>query len=333
MTGKGELAAAALDVSGVGALLRRKRPWRGVLIVNYHRIAPLEHPPINPDLWSATPAGFEAQVRFLSRHCEVIGPEELEPRLADRRPSVLITFDDGYRDCAQHALPVLRAHGVPATFFLTTGFIDRRATAWWDEIAWMVAHSPHRRLPADRWVGEELILEGAGHAPATRLVDRYKSLPWELRERFVEHLAIATGSGRRPLADQDGDWLTWQDARELASAGMTIGAHTATHPILASLPASLQHEEVGSSLDRLEQELGRRPSLFSYPVGRPESFDAGSRAAVRAHGIRLAFSNYGGMARASRWDQLDVPRTNIWLGMSSRWFRALTDAPPLFARW
>jgi peptidoglycan/xylan/chitin deacetylase (PgdA/CDA1 family) len=330
---RGELAAAALDRTGVGALLRRRRPWRGVLVVNYHRIAPVEHPPINKDLWSATPAGFDAQVRFLSRHCDVIGPEELGPRLGARRPSVLITFDDGYRDGAEHALPILRAHGASATFFLTTGFLDRRATAWWDEIAWMVAHSPQRGLPADRWLGDALVLDGDRDRPTSRLVARYKALPWEMRERFLEHLAVVTGSGRRPLADQDGDWLSWEDVRALASAGMAIGAHTVTHPILASLPARLQHDEVGSCLDRLEHELGRRPSLFSYPVGMRDSFDAASRAAVRDHGVRLAFSNYGGMARPSRWDPLDVPRTNVWRGMSSHWFRALTAAPPLFARW
>jgi peptidoglycan/xylan/chitin deacetylase (PgdA/CDA1 family) len=298
-----------------------------VLVLNYHRLAPVERPPISKDLWSATPAGFEAQVRFLSRHCDVIGAEELEPRLRARRPSVLITFDDGYRDCAEHALPVLRAHGVSATFFLTTGFLDRRATAWWDEIAWMVAHSPHRRL------GDELILEGDRDQPTARLVARYKSLPWETRDRFLDHLADVTGSGRRPRADQDGDWLTWEEVRELASAGMAIGAHTVTHPILASMPGRLQHEEVGGSLDRLEQELGRRPSLFSYPVGMRDAFDAASRAAVRDHGVRLAFSNYGGMARPSHWDPLDVPRTNVWRGMSSHRFRALTAASPLFARW
>jgi peptidoglycan/xylan/chitin deacetylase (PgdA/CDA1 family) len=333
VTGRGELAAWALELGHVDELLRRRRPWRGVLVVNYHRIAPLDDPPINRDLWSATPEAFEAQMRFLARHCEVIAPEELQPRLAARRPTVLVTFDDGYRDCAQYALPVLRAHGVPATFFLTTGFLDRRATAWWDEIAWMLAHSPHPRLPGDPWLGDGLVVAGA-RADATRhVVDRYTALPWEQREQFLDHLAEVTGSGRRPRADQDGDWLSWEDARALARAGMAIGGHTVNHPILASLPPRVQQEEVGASLDRLEQELGRRPSLFSYPVGRRDSFDAASRAALRDNGVQLGFSNYGGMVRPARWDPLDVPRTNVWRTMSLRRFRALTAASPLLARW
>ena len=334
MKGKTELAARTLDVSGIGTLLRTARLARGVLVLNYHRIAPDDRQLLDRGVWSATPDSFEAQVAFLAKRCRVIQPDQLERRLGSRGCSVLITFDDGYRDCAQYALPILRSYGVPATFFLTTGFLDRTATAWWDEIAWMVAKSSRPRLAADEWLAEEFELTGAGGVgAAARFTEQYKGLPWDAREPFLEHLAEVTGSGRRPLSDQHSDWITWDQARELVSAGMTIGAHTVTHPILAGLPPERQRDEVASSLSRLEEELGRRSWLFAYPVGTRSSFDAPARAAMRENGVHMAFSNYGGVARAANWDPLDVPRANIWNSMTPAHFRALATAPRPFARY
>src|ERR1700712_5414321 len=120
--GRRAMAAAALERSGLGALLRLAPAWRGLVVLNYHRIGSPGDSPLDRDLWNASIEDFDAQIGFLARNFDVIGPEDVTARPAGRQ--VLVTFDDGYRDNHTAALPVLRAHGATATFFLTTGFLD-----------------------------------------------------------------------------------------------------------------------------------------------------------------------------------------------------------------
>jgi peptidoglycan/xylan/chitin deacetylase (PgdA/CDA1 family) len=324
-----ERAARLVEGSGLGALLRRHPLWRGVLVLTYHRIVEDERQLLARALWSATPGGFREQIRFIAEHCEPIAVDALEDRVHARRPSVLITFDDGYRDNVEIALPILREHGVPAVFFVTTGFLDGTATAWWDEIAWIVAHATN-----NDWSGSASA--GAPSSvidPAQALIRRYQRLRASEQEPLLEWLAEATGSGRRPRDDGHRDWMSWDDARRLTDAGMTVGAHTVTHPVLASLSREAQRNEIVGSLARIEQELGHRPEVFSYPIGTRHSVDDRARAEAAASGTRLAFSNRGGMARPGAWDPFDVPRSNVRDTTTRPEFRAMSAVPRLLARW
>ena len=112
----------------------------GLVALSYHRIAEPGSPPLDRGLWSATPPQFASQLQLLQREFDVISAAELEQVLeAGRGRHVMITFDDGYRDNYEHAFPALRAAGLPATFFLSTGFLDDPKLTWWDEIAWMLS--------------------------------------------------------------------------------------------------------------------------------------------------------------------------------------------------
>jgi peptidoglycan/xylan/chitin deacetylase (PgdA/CDA1 family) len=328
MKGKAEMLDRFLEATGLGALLLRVPAWRGAIVLTYHRIAHSAREVLDPGVWSASPDDFDAQVRLLAQHFDVVRLEELGKRVRGRDRCLAITFDDGYRDNWEHALPILRAHAVPATFFLTTGFLDGTAAAWWDEIAWMVACSRRPALPPDPWLHAEVPLDPpARQRAAETVIERYKALSADLRETFLDHLADVTGSGRRPARDGVADWMTWEHARELAAAGMTIGAHTVTHPILAGLPCARQREEIEGSLQRVETETGRRPSLFSYPVGLEESADAETRRLLAEAGIRMAFLNYGGRLRSPSPDPLRMPRVNVWRGMRIARFRAMVTLP------
>lgn len=152
---KRSLAARTLEWTGCGSLLRRLPPWRGVLILNYHRIGYPQKSDFDRNLWSATPEDFDAQLAILQRSFDVIGPPDLDRALNDRHSrAVMITFDDGYRDNYTHAFASLQRHGLTATFFITTGFLDAHQIPWWDEIAWMVRNSSLPRLPANDWIPE-----------------------------------------------------------------------------------------------------------------------------------------------------------------------------------
>jgi peptidoglycan/xylan/chitin deacetylase (PgdA/CDA1 family) len=285
-----------------------------VLVLNYHRIGECAAQPWDHTLWSATAPALDAQLAVLASEAEVIGPDDVEAaRLSGRRGRrVLLTFDDGYRDNFELAYPLLREHGLSATFFVATGFLDRPHVAWWDELAWMVRRARVGKLAPSEWLPSELVLsDTTDDAAIASLVARYKSLPSDEAEAFLDYVSQSTGSGRCDAGEAQKLWITWEMAREMRSGGMTIGGHTVTHPVLAQIPLEGQEHEISSCAKRLGQELGEPMRWFAYPVGARETFTEDTKRILREHDVQLAFSFYGGYGRFSRWDPLDVPRVHV----------------------
>jgi peptidoglycan/xylan/chitin deacetylase (PgdA/CDA1 family) len=306
------------------------------LVFNYHRVGEHAAQPWDHTLWSASAAGFDAQLAALARNAEVIGPDDVATALRGdcRGRRVLLTFDDGYRDNFEIAYPLLRRHRLSATFFLVTGFLDRPHVPWWDELAWMVRRARTEVLPAGEWLANPLPLDTSTHdAAIAALVARYKTLPSERTGAFLDHVATATGSGRCDAGEADELWMTWEMAREMRAGGMAIGGHTATHPVLAQLAPERQAQEIATCASRLEQELGEKMSWFAYPVGSRDTFTDDTQRILRDHGVQLAFSFYGGLGRFSQWDPLDVPRVHVGRGHSPELVAAMVQLPRVFARW
>lgn len=332
---KVQVAAGVLRARGIGRLLRRAPAWSGLLVLNYHRIGDPTATSGDPDLYSATAEAFDAQAGFLARNADVVLPGDL-PALVRRGRGryVLLTFDDGYRDNFEVALPILRAHGLRATFFLCTGFLDDSRPAWWDEIAWMVRRAKPPRLALPDWLPNPLPLDEPGRAVARRAVtQRFKELPGDRTAPFLDALAEATGAGRMPPTEAIGLWMTWEMARALRDAGMAIGAHTVSHPILSRLSPERQAAEIAGSRDRIAAELGTVPRWFAYPVGYQDSFDVQTRAALRAHDFDLGFSFYGGHQPFAPFDPYDVRRAHVGHDTTRAVFEGMVMLPGLFARW
>lgn len=333
-------AAAVLVRLPLQAALKLLGRWPGVLVLNYHRIGDSEGQPWDRTLWSAGAEELDGQLETLARCAEVIDPRQLITAMSGRRGRrVLITFDDGYRDNYELAFPLLRRYDLPATFFLATGFLDGRLASWWDEIAWMVRrtgsgvqHTP--AVPA----GTGLLPAGVSLATSNHdgviaeLVSRYKALPDGDGERFLDELAHATGSGRCGASDARDLWMTWEMAREMHAAGMSIGGHTVTHPVLARLSVEHQREEIAGCAHRLSEELGVEMRWFAYPVGGRGTFTPLTQQILRECGVELAFSFYGGFVRPSRWDPLDVSRIHVGRGSHRQLLSAALAQPRILAR-
>lgn len=319
-----------------GPQVHRIARWSGVLALAYHRIGDPAGSLHDHALFSARQDEFAQQVAFLKRHFDVIGPQDLAGLdAAPRGRHVLISFDDGYRDNHALAFPVLRAQGVPALFFVTTGFLDGTHSAWWDDIAWMVRHARAPSLPAGEWLRAPLpTTPPCIETTIKALLAAYKSLDGARCAAFLHWLAEAAGSGPRPAGEATGSWMTWDMLRDLRDGGMAIGGHTVRHPVLSRLTAAEQAAEISGSAARLRAELGQPMRWFAYPVGTRDSFDAHTRLALAAAGVTLAFSYYGGMrrARAGDWDRLDVQRVAVEREHDGAHFRALICMPSLFGR-
>lgn len=330
------LAARLLDGTGAGWAARRLGRWDGVLVLNYHRVGDWSDDRWDTEVWSASAEQLEDQLTLFARETDVIPADAIPEAVgAGRGRRIAITFDDGYRDNHDVALPLLRALGLPATFFVTTGFVDRPRVPWWDELCWMVRTSERDRIPALDPLGESLAWAAPAERAAAigRLVAAGKTLPPAEIDGLLDRVGEAAGTGRcAPDAWAD-RWMTWDMVRALRDGGMTVGGHTVNHPVLARLPVDEQREEVTGCARRLKEELGQEMTLFSYPVGTPGTFDAQTAEVVRGAGVRLAFAYDGGIAEQRAWDPLAVPRASVSAGMSRADVRALVTAPRAFARW
>lgn len=325
-------------MTGIGSLLRRLRPWKGLLVLNYHRIGDAASSPLDSGVFSATQDQFDEQLGWLKSNADVIGLDDLDGAVGGSSGRfVLITFDDGYLDNYELALPVLKRHGVPATFFITTGFIDGRRVAWWDEIAWMVKHAerghwPRRMLvngPRPDWSAEQMPIV------IQKLLQLYKSLPNGEGPAFLDEIAQATASGRCAMTSDSAPWMSWEQIRELQSAGQSIGAHTVTHPVLARCSREQQRAEITGSKRRIEDVLKRPVTAFSYPVGTADAFTIETEELMREAGIRWAFNFQGGYVDATRAqsaDRFSLPRIAMEPSLSAPRLHAMNTLPALFAR-
>lgn len=247
---------------GMILTLHHVRPWRGA------GFAPNRLLEITPEFLDATLALIRA-----AGH-DIVSLDEALERLTSFRPGrffVALTFDDGYRDNLEHAWPVLAKHGAPWTLFLTPGFADRTARLWWLELEEAV-----RALP--RFSVE--LPEGGFSARAGTQAEKqlaFEQLYWRLRKQpEAILLSVISGLARQAGVDAPGlverECLPWETLRALAGApGVTLGAHTLSHPMLAKHPPEDARREIVESKARLEAELGAPVRHFAYPVGDPTS--------------------------------------------------------------
>lgn len=320
-------------------------PWRGLVTLTYHRIGTPGDSLLDWNLWSAAAEVFDDQMRTLKRHFDVVGLADLPHvfqalgrRWARRQRFVMVTFDDGYRDNFDIAFPILKQHGIPGAFFVSTGFVDRPSLAWWDEIAWMIRSARRSQimlppLGGNRHLDATINITPPHHEAAIEsLLRQAYELNSQQRDEFLNRLADATGSGRAPQSASQDLWMDWNMIRQMAAEGMSFGAHTVTHPVLSRLSYDEQNYEIGASRMRLEAALGQPVTAFSYPVGRRDAFNDVSKQALRANSFDWAFSYHGGFCRSSNTDRLDIPRVGIEREMDSLAIRSCTAWPHLFAR-
>jgi peptidoglycan/xylan/chitin deacetylase (PgdA/CDA1 family) len=295
-----------------------------LIVLNYHRLGSAADTRFDSGVFSATPEDFESQLRFLAERFHVVDLETavsfVEGNRSWRGAGILITFDDGYADNHELALPILRAHGHKAVFFLSTAFVGTTRVPWWDQIAFALKTSTrgdvHLRYPSELHVH----LDDSDREPLVRqILALYKSPQVGDRDRFLAELLAACGLAADGL-DQP-LFMSWDQAAELVASGMDVGSHTHTHPVLSSLNEGDQERELAVSKETLEDRLGISVTSLAYPVGTTDSFAAVTAAAARRLGYRAAFSYYGGFNRPGSMNPFDVRRQSVDAEISAPRFR------------
>jgi peptidoglycan/xylan/chitin deacetylase (PgdA/CDA1 family) len=279
-------------------------------VLTYHRVLDLADPSApRPDGVSATPAVFDRQMRHVAARYRVVSSEEVLLALRSGqglpRKAVLITFDDAYRDFGEVAWPILRRHRLPATVFVPTAFPDQPAREfWWDRLHRVVRDTSRRTLALPS--GDRLPLDGvAARAGSLRALEAYlKSIPHADAMALVERACDRLGDDGPRAAPVHG----WRELRALAADGVTLAAHTRTHPALTRLPDEAVRDEVRGARDDLRREVGEVTPIFAYPFG---AHDERVVRIVREEGFELAVTCVDGHNRLAVTDPLRLRRTNV----------------------
>lgn len=294
---------------GLTALLETLPSRDCLLVLNYHRIGDPAATDLDPGVFAATVEGFRDQVRRIQRRLPIVGVEEavrfVQGKDGSSGTRVLLTFDDGYLDNYEQAFPILKAEGGGAVFFLVTQSIGSNRVQWWDRIAWLLGKARRRRFRLEQG-GLDVDLDRDGLADTReRVLSAYKAAEAGAAEDLLQELATVSEA---PPLPQNRIFLDWDEAREMAAAGMEIGSHTCSHPVLANIPLEQQSRELIESRAQLASRLGCAVRTLAYPVGSREAFSPATQQAARDAGYDLAFSFYGGFNRRGESNAFDVRR-------------------------
>jgi peptidoglycan/xylan/chitin deacetylase (PgdA/CDA1 family) len=311
--------------------------WSSSLVVlAYHRVLPIEHDdsyPFDLDLLSATPEQFERQMAYLRRHFNVVSLHDVLAHMEGGPPlpskAVAVTFDDGFGDTHRHAFPILRRYSIPATVFVSTGYVDSGQPFWFEVAAYMAMRAPPDLLQA-AGTGEPPL---RGETVAERrqslrkLQVALKALPNDRRAAVVDawtkHFTAHAGNHERA----HGHALSWDQVREMAAAGIAFGSHSVTHPNLAHLSDAELGWELSESRRVLEIRLQRPIVTLAYPIGTRAAFNERVMAAARHAGFQLAVSYIRGANPLARLDRFALRRHGITRDCTFSYFRALTALP------
>jgi peptidoglycan/xylan/chitin deacetylase (PgdA/CDA1 family) len=225
---------------------------------------------------------LERQLRYLRRAFRIVPLAAFAasfgtPRQPGRERRAAIIFDDGLRSNVIVAYPILRALGIPATFFVCPGLIE--------EQCWLWTHEARRRLQfAGRPLQQALAAELAAPAEVEPIVQRMKEIDFPRRKRIEAMLKQGSADFVPSEADREAfDLASWHELRSLDPSIITIGSHSMTHPILPSLSAQEIEAELRDSRRMIEEKLARPAEFFSYPNDDvDERVLAGARRHYRA---------------------------------------------------
>jgi peptidoglycan/xylan/chitin deacetylase (PgdA/CDA1 family) len=324
---------AALQYSGATRLLRPYTSGAGAILMLHH-VLPGKPAGFAPNqLLQITPDFLDEVVREVRRQgYDTVTMSEARARMNGEvratRPFVSFTFDDGYRDNRDHALPVMKRHGVPMTVYVASDFADHRGYLWWAVLERVVAH---RRFIAVELAGKLETFRCASDADRQAAYDR---IYWHLRtmpetEARALVARLATEAGIDPLEPCRELAMTWDEVREFATDPLvTIGAHTMSHMALAKLSASAAHAEIVGSIKRTEHELGRPCRHFCYPYGGADSAGQREFDIVARLGLETGVTTRKGVL-GSKSSLFALPRLSL-NGLYQRppYFKALLSGLP-----
>lgn len=266
-------------------LLTRKQPK----ILMYHRFSAVKK---GHEITAAT---FEKQLRLIKRYFNPMTLAELakiiEQQGSAPANAVVITVDDGYRDFYEVAFPLLKKYQVPATFFVTTGFVNGDIWLWYDQVNWILNN---RKTNSENieLAGKFFDFGLSNNQLWKNIVDHFLIIPNSLRISGMTKLIEVCGVQVPSEVPMEYSSVSWQQLREMQEHGVEIGGHTVTHPSLGHSDLETSSKEINNSLETLNLVLGNKPRTFCYPNGQPEDYSSDIKELVRVSGYTAAVTAF-----------------------------------------
>jgi peptidoglycan/xylan/chitin deacetylase (PgdA/CDA1 family) len=261
------LLKKALLRSSILGLASRLAP-RSAVILSYHSI--VEDPKLTENILgiSQSRACFEAHMETLARDFSPVTVEDVARFAESRRKlpprAVAVTFDDGFADNHEVALPILNRYGIPATFYIMVDAVENGTLPWYCRLRYAF-HATKRSEWNDLERSRRYKL-GSPEERKAALVAAWEAgarLTGSVQQQFIgrveESLEIDAGDAQR------GFMMNWGQVRSLKKVGHTVGAHTLSHPNVAQVSQEEARAEIVGSKERLEGEIGEPIDHFSYP--------------------------------------------------------------------
>lgn len=309
----------------------RRSPAGGLAVVTYHGILPAGYEPVDPALDGNLISAemFRRQLRLLKKHYTLISPDEMLRwrEGAEELPSraVLLTCDDGLLNNLTEMLPILEEEEARCMFFVTGASAgEERGTLWYEELFLIFLRAPdgHFRIACE---GVEIAGELGGRTQRIAAwwgaVKRLSQLGLEGRSSFLQMARSHFGLRDPEKSARRFQLLTCGELRRLDEAGMTIGAHTLSHPMLSQAPIELAWSEIAEIRVRLGAALGKEIWALAYPFGSPESVTSEILDMAKKAGYAGAFLNYGG-GLGVELPPYAIPRIHVTAQMSLGEFEA-----------
>lgn len=307
-------------------------------VLTYHGVLPEGYRVADSFLDSTliTVEAFRSQIKTLRASYNIISPEQFRrwlhglSDLPER--AVLLTCDDGLRNNLTVMAPLLEQEGLQGTFFVTPPSAEDAPQMLWYIELYLMLMECRKSNSALEWLGM--------HVPAIENGPKGRRSQWlllmsqlstldapqraEFLQKAVEWWGLAPDWKKRylddPLLRQRFQLLGVKELRQLAGAGMTIGAHTQTHPELSRQPDSLARREIFDCRRELELSTGTAVWALAYPFGNPVVVGDREFRFAREAGYECAFMNVSGALSAA--DRFALPRVHVTADMNLSTFEA-----------
>jgi peptidoglycan/xylan/chitin deacetylase (PgdA/CDA1 family) len=284
-------------------ILKKIKKEHSAAVLNYHRIVENN---INGFLFKSDTIHhnvklFKREISFINKWFNIISMDELIDRLAKKKnfdkPSMAITFDDGYRDNYTLAYPILKQYNLPATIYLISGLIGTTQKVWLDEVDFALLTTTEEKLEFPSLFGDEIVdlLSIQDKQKVNiKIGEKLKRVENKNKLRLIEELCDRLKVSRNSFSNNDRVMMNWEEVKEMNENKIAFGAHTHSHPILTQLPLKEAKNEISISKQIVEKELNTQVNHFAFPNGSSLDFDEELKQFCIDLGFRsIATGNYG----------------------------------------
>ncbi len=224
--------------------------------------------------WPPLPTSlFESLVRYITKQFHVVKLEEYMRTGQNeklRKTPATISFDDGYKDNIEYAVPILDKYKCPASFYVATDCIDKNIPTWTYVVDHLFQNTRIEHLELEMNFVPEIYKSFTFKNQESRLEFGKKLKPWmkNISNDERRQVLCRLQSTLSDVVVPSDKMMNWKDLSEMQVAGFAIGSHSVTHPLLASIKDESElFYELSESAKRIDAELGTFPAAISYPVG------------------------------------------------------------------